>query len=192
MEKTFRRMTTRPSARHAYVEAEVVTGLAHQIRVIRHQRGWSQKELAKHLGTTQAAVSRLEDPTYGRVSLQTLFALSRVFDAGLQVRFVSLVRMLQDTFRPRLDRLQVEPFEAESSRVGFYSAASTTGAVVTTWSGENLAPVSLATPVQQVVSTRSITPQLGGIRLWNQVIRSQTIPLPSTSKASESLEVIYG
>lgn len=116
MEKTFLRMKGRPSARHAYVESEVVTGLAHQIRIIRHQRGWSQKDLAQRLNTTQAAVSRLEDPSYGRVSLTTLFQLSRVFDAGLQVRFVSLVNMLKDTFRPDLERLKVAPFEAEAER----------------------------------------------------------------------------
>ena len=77
MEKTFRRMTDRPSARHAYVQAEVVTALAHQVRALRIQRGWTQRELARRLGTTQAAVSRLEDPSYGKASVQTLLQLAR-------------------------------------------------------------------------------------------------------------------
>lgn len=119
MEKTFQRMTTRPSARHAYVEAEVATALARQVRTIRLQRGWSQAELARRLGTTQAVVSRLEDPSYGRTSLRTLFDLSRVFDTGLQVRFVSMVRMLRETWQPQPDAGRVASFEEEAARVVF-------------------------------------------------------------------------
>ena len=90
MEKTFLRMKSRASARHAYVEAEVITGLAHQIRAIRMQRGWSQGDLAKLLGTTQTAVSRLEDPSYGRYSLKTLMDLAKVFDAGMQLSLIHI------------------------------------------------------------------------------------------------------
>lgn len=120
MEKTFHRLT-KPSARRAFVEAEVVTGIAHQIRVIRQERGWSQKELAKRLGTTQAAVSRLEDPSYGRPSIKTLLEVSRVFDVGLQVRFVSVVKMLRDSWVVARKQLEVEPFASECERVSFYS-----------------------------------------------------------------------
>ncbi len=122
MEKTFLRMTARPSARHAYVQAEVATALARQIRTIRLQRGWSQQALARLLGTTQAAVSRLEDPSYGRISLTTLLELSKVFDTGLQVRFVSIVRMLRDTWQPKPDALRVPTFEEESTGVRFVAA----------------------------------------------------------------------
>ncbi len=124
MEKTFRRMTSRPSARHAYVEAEVITGLAHQVRILRLQRGWTQRELALRLETTQAAVSRLEDPSYGRYSLATLLQLSKVFDTGLQVRFISLVRMLRDTWHPRPAAMAVVPFKDEAESVGFVTGKS--------------------------------------------------------------------
>jgi len=109
----------RPSARHAYVQAEVTTALAHQVRNLRMQRGWTQRDLAKRLGTTQAAVSRLEDPGYGRPTLKTLFQLSQVFDTGLQVRFVSTVGMLRDTWRPSPGADLVAPFEEEADNVGF-------------------------------------------------------------------------
>lgn len=119
MEKTFHRMTTRPSARHAYVSAEIATALATQIRNLRMQRGWTQRELARRLDTTQNAISRMEDPSYGRLSLQTLLQLSRVFDTGLQVRFVSLVKMLNDTFHPQPAADLVPPFEEEAPHVAF-------------------------------------------------------------------------
>jgi transcriptional regulator with XRE-family HTH domain len=121
MEKTFLRMKKSPTARDAYVQAEVVTALAHQIRAIRMQRNWSQAELAKKMGTTQAAVSRLEDPSYGRLSIKTLLDLSRVFDTGLRVQFVSLVTMLHETFKPKAHLREVPSFEEEAPGVGFYT-----------------------------------------------------------------------
>ena len=126
MEKSFHRMVARASARHAYVEAEVITGLAHQIRSIRFQRGWTQSELAKRLGTTQAAVSRLEDPSYGRFSLKTLIDLAKVFDTGMQVRFVSLVTMLSETFMPHAAVRNVPSFEDQAATVGFFKESLST------------------------------------------------------------------
>lgn len=119
MERTFRKMVNSTEARDAYVQAEVTTALSHQIRAIRQQRGWSQGELARRLGTTQAVVSRLENPDYGRLSLQTLFQLSKAFDTGLQVRFVSLVTMLKETYHPKHANRLVPAFEEEAQYVGF-------------------------------------------------------------------------
>jgi transcriptional regulator with XRE-family HTH domain len=121
MEKTFLRMKRSPAARHAYLEAELTTGLAHQIRAIRNQRGWSQGALAKRLGTTQAAVSRLEDPSYGRYSLSTLIDLAKVFDVGMQVRFTSFITMLQETFRPNAANRKVTSFIEECHSVDFFT-----------------------------------------------------------------------
>lgn len=129
MEKTFRRMIDRPGSRNSYVKAEVTTALAHQIRALRIQRGWTQKELANHLETTQAAISRLEDPSYGKVTLQTLFSLSKVFDVGLSVKFVSLVNMINETFIPDANSRRVEPFETEVQGVGFVCNAPTSVAL---------------------------------------------------------------
>lgn len=122
MEKTFRRMMARPVARHAYVEAETVTALAHQIRIIRQQRGWTQRELAKRMNTTQAAISRLEDPSYGRISIRTLIDLSRVFDTGLSVKFISTLRMLRETWRPNVKVMRVPSFEDDATNIGFIEA----------------------------------------------------------------------
>ena len=129
MEKTFLRMKSKPSARHAYLEAEVVTGLAHQIKAIRMQRGWTQGDLAKLLSTTQAAVSRLEDPSYGRYSLKTLVELAKTFDTGMQVRFVSFVTMLHETFLPSAKAREVPTFEEEAPSVDFYRTSRSTETV---------------------------------------------------------------
>lgn len=126
MEKTFLRMKTRPSARRAYVQAEVVSALSLQIRSIRLDRGWTQGDLAKKLGTTQAAISRLEDASYGRATLKTLLELAAVFDSGLEVRFTSLLTMLNETFVPDPRRNHVPSFEEEAPHVCFYTLGSRT------------------------------------------------------------------
>lgn len=118
-------MMTRPSARHAYVSAEIATALATQIRNLRIQRGWTQRELARRMETTQNAISRMEDPSYGRLTLQSLLQLSRVFDTGLQVRFVSLVKMLNDTFHPKPGADLVPSFSEEAPCVAFVANGRT-------------------------------------------------------------------
>ena len=123
-------MKIKATVRRAYVHAEVVTGLAHQIRAIRIQRGLTQGGLAKVMNTTQASISRLEDPSYGRYSLKTLLDLSTAFDTGLQVRFVSLVNMLHETFIPNALNREVLAFEEEAPHVGFYRPTISSSGVV--------------------------------------------------------------
>lgn len=96
--------------RDAYTQAEITTALAHQIRAIRLQRGWSQADLAERMGTKQHVISRLEDPSYGRMSLQTLFQLCKAFETGLEVKFISFTQMLENTLQPDHASREVEAF----------------------------------------------------------------------------------
>jgi len=130
MEKTFRRMIERPSARSAYVKAEIGTALAHQIRALRIQRGWTQRELAKRLETSTSVVSRWEDPSYGKLSLQTMLDLARVFDIGLRVKFISLIDMVRETFVPHPGERYVQPFDTESRDLAFVADVPSTSAVM--------------------------------------------------------------
>ena len=125
LEKTIQRLNRR-SARQAFTEAEAVTAIAHQIRVVRQQRGMTQKDLARQLNTTQAAISRLEDPSYGRFSIKSLIDIAKVFDVSLQVRFVSTVKLLIDTRRVTKEQLEVPDFETEAADVAYVANLSTT------------------------------------------------------------------
>jgi len=83
--------------RDEYVSAHIATGLAHQIRILREQRGWSQRKLAEKVGTKQNVVSRWENPNYGKLTIETVSKLASAFDVALLVRFVSFSRLLTET-----------------------------------------------------------------------------------------------
>lgn len=117
-------MKKNKEVRDAYVEAEITSALAHQIRAMRMDRDLTQAQLAKQMKTTQAAISRLEDPSYGKLTLQTLFELSHAFDTGLRVEFVSTLNMLNATYKPNEAARHVPSFEEESVDVTFYSTKS--------------------------------------------------------------------
>ena len=120
MEKSFRRLKVK-AARRAYVEAELAIGLAHQIRVIRQQRNWTQGHLAKRLKTTQGAVSRMEDPSYGKFSIRSLLQVADVFDVALQTRFLPFSEFMFQTWDTTPQRLQVLPYKIDAERVCFYA-----------------------------------------------------------------------
>jgi transcriptional regulator with XRE-family HTH domain len=82
--------------RDAYAAEQVKTGIPFQIRALRNQREWNQERLAKEARTSQAAISRIEDPNYGKLSLQTLFKLASAFDVALLVKFVPFSRLLPE------------------------------------------------------------------------------------------------
>lgn len=86
------------SKREAYVRAHAQHGLAHQIRMMREHRGWTQADLARKIGArNQSTVARLEDPSYGKYSVSSLLKLANAFDVGALVKFVSFSKLLEET-----------------------------------------------------------------------------------------------
>ncbi|MGH6841962.1 MAG: helix-turn-helix domain-containing protein [Methylocella sp.] len=99
------------SYREAYVAEHVRTGIAYQIRALRTQRGWSQKRLAEEMGKPQSVVSRLEDPDYGKVSVQTVLDGAAAFDVALLVQYVSFPEFLRRTRDVSPEGLRVDSFD---------------------------------------------------------------------------------
>ena len=76
-----------PDQRHYLVEAQIRQGIPLQLRAMREGQGWTQETLAQKLGTTQNAISRLENPRTGKPTITTLERIAQVFDVALVVKF---------------------------------------------------------------------------------------------------------
>jgi transcriptional regulator with XRE-family HTH domain len=103
----------KPAFRRAYTAEHVRRGVAYQIRALRDHRGWNQGRFAKEIGKPQSVVSRLEDPSYGKYTIQTLLEIASVFDVALQVRFVSFSEFLRQTRNVSTAAMLVETFDRE-------------------------------------------------------------------------------
>jgi ribosome-binding protein aMBF1 (putative translation factor) len=79
------RRMAEPGATEAYERARLAHELGHAVRVLREEKGWSQRELAAAARMTQPAVARFEaggtTPT-----LPVLERLASALDAELVVR----------------------------------------------------------------------------------------------------------
>jgi len=83
--------------RDAYLEAQVRTWIAYQIRALRKKARLSQTEMAERLRKPQSVVSRLEDENYGRLSVTTLLEVAKAMDVSLLIQFVSYPDFLDRT-----------------------------------------------------------------------------------------------
>lgn len=99
--------------RHGYVESFLDTSIATQIRVLRQQRGWTQKELAERIGSGQSRISAMEDVNYSNWSINTLKKLARAFDLALVVRFESYGEALPLIENFSRGDLEKQPFQLD-------------------------------------------------------------------------------
>ncbi|HET9803890.1 MAG TPA: helix-turn-helix transcriptional regulator [Candidatus Acidoferrum sp.] len=108
----------RKAYRSSYVAEHVKRGIAYQIRALRDQREWKQGEFSKRLGKPQSVVCRLEDPGYGKVSVQTLLEVAAAFDVALQVRFVPFSTFIAQTRDLTSESMKAASFDAETALSG--------------------------------------------------------------------------
>ena len=80
----------RPQREAALRQAEADVDVAQQIYDLRLNAGYSQRELAKLVGTTASVICQLEDAEYRGHSLRMLHRIASVLKQRVVVRFVPL------------------------------------------------------------------------------------------------------
>lgn len=84
-----------PEARVDYAAMFLDSSIALQIKALRLQRKWSQKELAVRAGMRQSRISAMEQADYSSWSIRTLQRLAKAFDLALMVNFESFGVLLE-------------------------------------------------------------------------------------------------
>ena len=82
--------------RHIYADDFLNTYIATQLKVLREDREWTQKQLAEEAGMRQERISVLEDVNYESWSVKTLKRLAQAFDLRLSIKFETFGSFLKD------------------------------------------------------------------------------------------------
>lgn len=78
-----------PEFKKHYEEERQALKLALRIAELRDQKGLSQQELAKLMGTSQQAISRLESGEYDGFTLKTLEKIAEATGMRVKIEFVA-------------------------------------------------------------------------------------------------------
>lgn len=100
--------------RHELMATYINVMLALQIRAMRQTRGWTQKEFASKLGTSQSVVSGLEQLRWTNwPTITTLNRVAHVFDVGLIVQFVPWSQLFSEFVGSSKDSLNISGWKEE-------------------------------------------------------------------------------
>lgn len=101
--------------RDSFVVSHIYNGIAFQIKAIREQKEWTQKELGDHAGNMQQErISVLENPNNSSVTINTLRKIASAFDVALMVRFVPFSDLVKWDANLSAQALQVTSFDEDT------------------------------------------------------------------------------
>jgi DNA-binding XRE family transcriptional regulator len=78
-----------PEFKAHYQEEQLALKLALKIAKLRDKKGLSQQEMAKLMGTSQQAISRIESGDYAGFTLKTLEKIAKATGTRVKIEFVA-------------------------------------------------------------------------------------------------------
>lgn len=113
--QTISKLLEDQSSRAAYVRAKLNHLIPSQIKALRLDREWTQKQLGEKSEMKQARISAMEKPGEVAFSVETLIRLAASFSVALQVRFVPFSEMLRWDNDYSQDEFCAEPLEKDNA-----------------------------------------------------------------------------
>lgn len=86
-EKHFAQKMKNKKFRKAFEEERRRLAIAYEILKLREKHGYTQKELAKKLGTTQSVIARVESGEQN-LTIDYLNKIADIFDKNLKISFI--------------------------------------------------------------------------------------------------------
>ncbi|WBX91591.1 helix-turn-helix domain-containing protein [Achromobacter mucicolens] len=99
--------------RVSFGHANISNRIAVQLRLLREAAGLSQAALADKLGTKQSAIARVENVTYGKLSISMLERIAEFFDVAPWVELISYSTFLRRTADLSSQALLPRPYKDE-------------------------------------------------------------------------------
>lgn len=88
LRKHIQKKLENPDFAIAWEDSEPAYEIARQIIALRLKKGWTQKDLAKKIGTTQSVIARIENGGQN-ISVRTLTRLARALDAEVRIELLA-------------------------------------------------------------------------------------------------------
>lgn len=108
--------------REAFLATSIRNAIALQIRALRKSKFDTQQALGEVVGKPANVISRLENPNYGKVTIQTLTELANAFDVALIVRFATFGELAEQIENTSDLALDVPSFDEELREVSSYQS----------------------------------------------------------------------
>jgi hypothetical protein len=135
------------------------------------RRVWHNRIAGPHalgtVGKPQSVACRLEDPDYGKVTIQTLLEVANVFDVALRVRFVPYSTFVRNTRDVSSASMQVPEFKDDlgfrahhSANIRVFLPSSEDGSFETGWLDQSGSENTISV-------LPGVTPGAGGVHVFN-------------------------
>jgi transcriptional regulator with XRE-family HTH domain len=138
-------------ARHDYADMFLDSSIALQVKALRLQRKWKQRELASRADLHQSQISDMEQISHSGWTIETLKKVARAFDLTLRVRFESFGTFLDEYVEQNREGFERPSFDqdpafavVEASSEQLHEAASISDGV-----RENQKPTMRGGPAQK-------------------------------------------
>lgn len=89
-----------------------------QAKAMRKKRGWSQEDLARNSRVTQGVISRVEDPDYGNLTINTICRVAAGFDVAFIGKFVPFTDLM-DWYEASEEETGTVPFFQEQNETAY-------------------------------------------------------------------------